>query len=141
MRVTKIQRKFRRVSLHSLLPRDVQRLEIVLDAVTDEEVFHSHVFFGCHRRLTDQNGDHFAAHVLQRRRLGEKLRLSLWAWTFEDMGNRTASWSSDGGLQSVRSFDITRNKWVDWKDQFGKAHVPMAQRLEITTEHHTISLN
>ena len=74
-------------------------------------------------------------------RLGEKLRLSLWAWTFEDMGNRTASWSSDGGLQSVRSFDITRNKWVDWKDQFGKAHVPMAQRLEITTEHHTISLN
>ena len=85
MRVTKIQRKFRRVSLHSLLGQ--KRVSEIydsfllrraaqqgLDAVTDEEVFHSHVFFGCHGRLTDQNGDHFAAHVLQRRRLGEKLR-------------------------------------------------------------------
>ena len=74
-------------------------------------------------------------------RLGEKLRLSLWAWTFESHGNRTVSWSSDGGLQSVRSFDISRGEWVDWRDQYGKAHVPMAQRLEITTEKHVISLN
>ena len=74
-------------------------------------------------------------------RIGSALRLSLWSWTFDRLGGKTASWASDSsGLQGVESFEIVRENWTDWTDVYGAARVPMAQRLAITTRHHIISL-
>ena len=74
-------------------------------------------------------------------RIGDKLRLSLWSWTFERLGNRTASWASDGGAQAVERFSIGRSAWSGWSDEFGNATVPMAQRLEIVTRSHNVTLS
>ena len=74
-------------------------------------------------------------------RIGDALRLSLWSWTFEQHGNRTASWASDGGAQAVEHFGIRRSAWGAWGDQFGKATVPMSQVLEIVTSSHNLTLS
>ena len=73
-------------------------------------------------------------------RIGSALRLSLWSWTFERLGNRTASWASDGGAQGVTAFEITRTEWSDWQDEYGRARVPMAQVVRIETRHHEVTL-
>jgi hypothetical protein len=78
-------------------------------------------------------------------RIGSALRLSLWSWSFDRLGGKTASWASDStsdssGLQGVESFEIVRDNWTDWTDAYGAARVPMAQRLTITTRQHVISL-
>ncbi len=76
-------------------------------------------------------------------RIGDRLRLSLWSWTFENHGNRTTSWVSDHGLglQGVETFNISRSKWVDWKDAYGEARVPMAQQILIVTKKHRITMD
>ena len=76
-------------------------------------------------------------------RIGDRLRLSLWSWTFENHANRTMSWASDHGpgLQGVETFNISRSKWVDWKDAYGEARVPMAQQLLIVTKKHRITMD
>ena len=74
-------------------------------------------------------------------RIGDALRLSLWSWTFEQHGNRTASWASDGGAQAVEHFGIRRSAWGAWGDQFGKATIPMSQVLEIVTSSHNLTLS
>ena len=73
-------------------------------------------------------------------RIGDALRLSLWSWAFERAGNRTASWASDGGMQSVEAFDVTRGEWAHWRDEYGSARVPMRQSLAIRTKQHEVAI-